>query len=56
MVPAPGGPGWRQSLLWLIQPEDSVPAAVTAAVLLLAGVLGYATRVSTSRGETVKVW
>ena len=45
MLGAPGGPGWRQSLLWLIQPTDSVPAAVTAAVLLLAGVLTYAMRV-----------
>lgn len=42
MLAVPGGPGWRQSLLWLIQPTDSVPAAITAAVLLLAGVLTYA--------------
>jgi hypothetical protein len=46
MVGAPGGPGWRQSLLWLIQPAGSITAAVTAAVLLLAGMLAYATRVS----------
>jgi hypothetical protein len=54
MLAVPGGPGWRQSLLWLIQPADSVPASVTAAVLLLAGVLTYATRVGppTAPNET----
>ena len=46
MMTATGGPGWQQSLLWLIQPEESVPAAVTAIVLLLGGVLAYAVRVS----------
>ena len=45
-VAVEGGPGWRQSLLWLVQPADSVPAAVTAAALLLIGVLTYATRLS----------
>jgi hypothetical protein len=44
MVNAPGGPGWRQSLFWLMQPERNVPAAITAAVLLAAGVLAYAVR------------
>ena len=39
---APGGPGWRQALLWLIQPAGSVPAAATAVVLLVAGVVAYA--------------
>lgn len=46
MLAAPGGPGWRESLFWLIQPTDSVPAALTAAALLAAGVSTYATRVS----------
>jgi hypothetical protein len=46
MTVASAGPGWQQSLLWLIQPEQSVPAAVTAAVLLVARVLAYAARVS----------
>jgi hypothetical protein len=46
MIAVPGGPGWRQSLLWLIQPVESGPAAITAVVLLLGGVLGYAARVS----------
>ena len=46
MLGAPGGPGWRQSLYWLIQPTDSVPAAITAAVLLVAGGITYAIRVS----------
>jgi hypothetical protein len=46
MLAVPGGAGWQQSLLWLIQPADSIPAAVTAAVLLLAGVIGYAVRTS----------
>jgi len=51
---APGGPAWQQSLLWLIQPPTSLPAAITAAALLLAGVLTYATRTSppTPPGET----
>ena len=42
MVAAPGGPGWQQCLLWLVQPADSRPAAITAAVLLVAGLLTYA--------------
>ncbi|GLY92904.1 hypothetical protein [Actinoplanes sp. NBRC 103695] len=46
MLAAPGGPGWRQCLFWLIQPVSSVPAAVTAAALLVAGLLTYAVRVS----------
>lgn len=46
MLAAPGGPVWRQCLLWLIQPVESAPAAITAAVLLSAGVLTYAVRVS----------
>jgi hypothetical protein len=46
MLGVPGGPGWRQSLFWLLQPVGSGPAAITAAVLLLAGVVAYALRVS----------
>ncbi|WP_285690484.1 hypothetical protein [Actinoplanes sp. NBRC 103695] len=46
MIAVPGGPAWRQCLSWLIQPPDSVPAALTAAGLLLAGALTYAARVS----------
>jgi hypothetical protein len=46
MLAVPGGPGWQQSLLWLIQPAGSVPAAITAAVLLLTGVISYAARAS----------
>lgn len=46
MLAIPGGPAWRQSLLWLIQPVGSIPSGITAAVLLLAGVLTYAARVS----------
>jgi hypothetical protein len=42
MLGAPGGPGWRQGLFWLIQPVDSLPAAITAGVLLLAGASAYA--------------
>ncbi|MCA2216968.1 hypothetical protein [Jidongwangia harbinensis] len=49
MLAAPGGSGWRQSLLWLMQPVGSVPAAVTALVLLVVGVLAYAARVSPPR-------
>ncbi|WP_433729201.1 hypothetical protein ACQP2Y_16830 [Actinoplanes sp. CA-051413] len=45
MLAVPGGPAWQQSLLWLIQPAGSVPAAITATVLLLAGVISYAARV-----------
>jgi len=48
MLGAPGGPGWRQSLFWLIQPSDSGPAAITAAVLLLAGLFTYAARAGPS--------
>ena len=46
MLAGPGGPGWQQSLFWLIQPANSFPAALTAAVLLLAGMIGYAVRTS----------
>jgi hypothetical protein len=42
MLAVPGGPGWQQSLLWLIQPADSIPAGITAAVLLVGGVVAYA--------------
>ena len=45
----PGGPAWQQSLLWLTQPADNVPAATTAAVLVLAGTAAYAKRVSPPR-------
>lgn len=45
MLATPDGAGWRQSLFWLVQPVGSISAGVTAAVLLLAGVVGYATRV-----------
>ena len=41
----PGGPAWQQSLLWLTQPADSVPAAITAGALVLAGTTAYASRV-----------
>ena len=51
MLAVPGGPGWRQSLLWLIQPPGSVPATITAAVLLSGGVLAYATRISSAPVE-----
>jgi hypothetical protein len=46
MIAVPDGSGWQQTLFWLIQPVQSRPAAVTATVLLLAGVLAYAARVS----------
>lgn len=49
LLGVPGGPGWQQTLCWLVQPTDSVPAAVTAAVLLLAGVVTYAARASPPR-------
>ncbi|MCO8269401.1 hypothetical protein M1L60_02215 [Actinoplanes sp. TRM 88003] len=42
-------PGWRESVFWLVQPGDSRVAAVTAAVLLGAGVLTYAWRVGPRR-------
>jgi len=46
MLAATGGPVWRQVLLWLTQPADNRPAAITAGILLLAGVTAYAVRVS----------
>lgn len=49
VTPAQGGPAWRQSLLWMAQPAESEPAAVTAATLLLAGVIAYAARVGPLR-------
>ncbi|GIE83024.1 hypothetical protein Aph02nite_89740 [Actinoplanes philippinensis] len=45
----PGGPAWQQSLLWLAQPAGSVPAAVTAATLVIAGTTAYAIRVGPPR-------
>lgn len=45
MLVLPGGPAWQQALGWLIQPPGSVPAALTAAGLLLAGTVTYAARV-----------
>jgi hypothetical protein len=41
-----GGPesDWRQALYWLVQPADNRVAAVTAALLFLAGVAAYAWR------------
>ena len=45
----PGGPAWQQSLLWLTQPAGNVPAAVTAAALVIAGTTAYAQRVSPPR-------
>lgn len=41
-----GGPesDWRQVLYWLVQPADNRAAAVTAILLLLAGVVAYALR------------
>jgi hypothetical protein len=45
----PGGQPWRQSLFWMMQSQDSGPAAVTAAALFLAGVIAYARRVGPSR-------
>jgi hypothetical protein len=46
---ASGGPAWRQSLLWVMQPTDSRAAAVTAGVLFLAGTAAYAVRVGPPR-------
>ena len=40
----PDGPAWRQAVFWLVQPVGSIPAAVTATVLLVAGALAYAAR------------
>ncbi|GAA3284167.1 hypothetical protein Dvina_01950 [Dactylosporangium vinaceum] len=44
-LPAPGGPRWRQAALWMVQDPSSRVAALTAVVLLLAGVAAYAVRV-----------
>ncbi|AGZ40846.1 hypothetical protein [Actinoplanes friuliensis] len=46
---ATGGPVWRQSLFWMMQPAGNKPAAVTAAVLFLAGAIAYALRVGPPR-------
>ncbi|MFI5905996.1 hypothetical protein [Dactylosporangium sp. NPDC051541] len=42
---APGGPRWRQIALWMVQESGNRIAAVTAVVLLVAGVVAYAVRV-----------
>jgi hypothetical protein len=52
MLAAPDGPGWQQCLFWLIQPVGNVPAAVTAAALLVSGLLAYAVRVSPPTSPT----
>ncbi|MDP9794005.1 hypothetical protein J2S43_002517 [Catenuloplanes nepalensis] len=41
---APGEQVWRQVAYWMMQPAGNRPAAVTAAVLLLAGLAAYAIR------------
>ncbi|MDR7327288.1 hypothetical protein ACH45F_08065 [Catenuloplanes sp. NPDC020197] len=41
---APGGQAWRQVAYWMTQPAGNRPAAVTAVVLLLAGLTAYAVR------------
>lgn len=38
-------PGWREASFLLVQPASNEPAAVTAIVLFVAGVLAYAWRV-----------
>ena len=35
---------WHQVLFWLVQPADSRPAAITAGLLFVSGVIAYALR------------